>query len=648
MKKCQIIILLCLGFLISSKITVAQTWSDAGVFPTTTARINTVDFYSSTFSLSGGYLGFNPVRFKSFDGGQNWSSFSSTLNYETFDFHIFSSTEILAAASAGVFRSTDGGVNFTQVTFPGNSIRGRLAFANATTGWHIGTSNSGSSYIYYTSNGGTSWSSQIPASFGVALIDVACFSSNNAWIVGEQGLINATTDGGNNWFVQTSGVTSHLNGIHFSSLTTGVAVGNNGVILRTIDGGSTWSTITFNTTESLNDVHFTTTTEGWIVGNNGTVLKTIDGGLTWTAEASGTTEHIYEVDFLNPFVGLAVGANCKVIRYQGNCTETNTVSYTHCGAYFWGGQNRPTSGQYVSTFSNQYGCDSTVTLNLTVLPLGASTITAAACDSYSLNGETYTFSGTFTQELTSVNSCDSIITLNLTITLSTSPSVTVNGNQLIAITNNSFTYQWLDCNANFAEIAGATNQVYSPSSSGSYTFVTPAIGSCPADTATCVQFCVGLNTSLSLNGTTLAVNQTGASYQWLDCGNGNAIISGATNQNYNPTTTGVYAVEITFNGCTGILNCTPVTISGNPSSIIENEAMNFNIYPNPANSTISVSNVTFGSTVTIIDVMGKRVSSTKAVNTTVDLSVETLSNGIYFVEIENNGVVALKKLVVSK
>ncbi len=626
----------------------AQTWSDATVSPTTAARINTVDFYSSTFSLSGGYLGFNPVRFKSLDGGQNWSSFSSTLNYETFDFHIFSSTEILAAASAGVFRSTDGGVNFTQVSSGVNSSNGRLAFANATKGWHIATSNTGFGYIFHTTNGGASWSQQIQATFGLALNDVACFSANNAWIVGEQGLINATIDGGDIWSAQTSGITTNLNGIHFTSLTTGVAVGNNGVILRTTDGGTTWSSITSNTTESLNDVHFTTTTEGWIVGNNGTVLKTIDGGLTWSAETSGTTEHLYEVDFLNPFVGLAVGANCKVIRYQANCTETNTVSYTHCGAYFWGGQNRPTSGQYVATFPNQYGCDSTVTLNLTVLPIANATLSANACDSYSLNGETYTFSGTFTQELTSVNGCDSIITLNLSITPSPLPSISVNGNQLIAITNNSFTYQWLDCNANFAEIAGANNQDYSPSASGSYTFATPAIGSCPADTATCVQYCVGLNTSLSLNGTTLSANQTGATYQWLDCGNGNAIISGATNQSFIPTITGIYAVEITFNGCTGISNCTQVTISGGPSSIDEQELNNIKIYPIPANSIVSVANLIVGSTVTITDVMGTRVYATKAVNTFIDLSVETLSNGLYFIEIEHNGVIAQKKLVVSK
>ncbi len=74
-------------------------------------------------------------------------------------------------------------------------------------------------------------------------------------------------------------------------------------------------------------------------------------------------------------------------------------------------------------------------------------------------------------------------------------------------------------------------------------------------------------------------------------------------------------------------------------SINESDIVTFKIYPNPANSTVLVSNVTIGSTVTIIDVMGKREYATNAVNTTVDLSVETLSNGIYFIEIENNGAV---------
>jgi hypothetical protein len=44
-----------------------------------------------------------------------------------------------------------------------------------------------------------------------------------------------------------------------------------------------------------------------------------------------------------------------------------------------------------------------------------STITQSACSSYSLNGQTYTQSGTYTQVRTNVTGCDSTITLNLTI-----------------------------------------------------------------------------------------------------------------------------------------------------------------------------------------------------------------------------------------
>lgn len=162
-------------------------------------------------------------------------------------------------------------------------------------------------------------------------------------------------------------------------------------------------------------------------------------------------------------------------------------------------------------------------------------------------------------------------------------------------------------------------------------------------------FTEGVQTSLNGNVVSIDSPTSSATFQWIDCNNSNAPISGATSLSFTPTVSGNYAVVVTANGCTETSTCTQVTIGGgNPSSISENEVTNFNIYPNPANSTVSVSNVTIGSTVTIIDVMGKRVYATKAVYTTVDLSVETLSNGIYFIEIENNGAVAQKKLVVSK
>ena len=54
--------------------------------------------------------------------------------------------------------------------------------------------------------------------------------------------------------------------------------------------------------------------------------------------------------------------------------------------------------------------------NLYLSQLGAqSTLTQTALDSYTLNGQTYTQSGTYTQVIPSANGCDSTITLNLTL-----------------------------------------------------------------------------------------------------------------------------------------------------------------------------------------------------------------------------------------
>jgi len=94
-----------------------------------------------------------------------------------------------------------------------------------------------------------------------------------------------------------------------------------------------------------------------------------------------------------------------------------------------------------------------------------------ACDSYTwIDGNTYTSSNnTATYTLTSVNGCDSIITLDLTITSINSMVDVVNGLTLQAQSATTGTsYQWLDCNDNFAPISGETNVTFTPQVSGNY------------------------------------------------------------------------------------------------------------------------------------------------------------------------------------
>lgn len=73
------------------------------------------------------------------------------------------------------------------------------------------------------------------------------------------------------------------------------------------------------------------------------------------------------------------------------------------------------SGSYVLTGASNEGCIGTDTVFVSVNDASSNTITASALDSYSLNGQTYTSSGTYTQILTNAGGCDSLLTLNLTL-----------------------------------------------------------------------------------------------------------------------------------------------------------------------------------------------------------------------------------------
>jgi Concanavalin A-like lectin/glucanases superfamily/Secretion system C-terminal sorting domain len=74
-----------------------------------------------------------------------------------------------------------------------------------------------------------------------------------------------------------------------------------------------------------------------------------------------------------------------------------------------------TSGSYVLNGASNEGCLGTDTVFVSVNAASSNTISAAAIDSYTINGQTYTASGTYTQILTNSVGCDSLLTINLTL-----------------------------------------------------------------------------------------------------------------------------------------------------------------------------------------------------------------------------------------
>ncbi|MBI3134099.1 MAG: T9SS type A sorting domain-containing protein [Bacteroidetes bacterium] len=171
-----------------------------------------------------------------------------------------------------------------------------------------------------------------------------------------------------------------------------------------------------------------------------------------------------------------------------NYSTTGTDVQTQCDQYTWIDGNTYTASNNTAThvLTNSVGCDSVVTLDLTINYANASTDVQAHCDSYTwIDGNTYTTDNNTAQfTLTNMSGCDSLVTLNLTITTTPTAAAVNNGDGTLSATG-SGTYQWIDCGTN-APVSGATSATFVPLVNGDYAVIVTG-GSCD-DTSACVTY----------------------------------------------------------------------------------------------------------------------------------------------------------------
>ena len=101
--------------------------------------------------------------------------------------------------------------------------------------------------------------------------------------------------------------------------------------------------------------------------------------------------------------------------------QNDTAETCQGTPYVWRGRSLQTSGFYVDSVANTYGCEDIYTLFLTVTPKNYDTVRATIClgDTYNENGfnVTPTYAGTIYDQLVLTNQygCDSIVSLVLTV-----------------------------------------------------------------------------------------------------------------------------------------------------------------------------------------------------------------------------------------
>ncbi|MFM2224915.1 MAG: hypothetical protein RJA07_1117 [Bacteroidota bacterium] len=130
---------------------------------------------------------------------------------------------------------------------------------------------------------------------------------------------------------------------------------------------------------------------------------------------SYTTAGIHTT-MLKNYLGCDSSANLNLTILQNS--TTNIYATTCIGTpYIFNGNNYSTNGNYTIHLTNYVGCDSTITLHLSIKQNSTSVTNAATCVSvpYIFNGNAYTTAGSYTVHLINYAGCDSAATLNLSV-----------------------------------------------------------------------------------------------------------------------------------------------------------------------------------------------------------------------------------------
>ncbi len=102
-----------------------------------------------------------------------------------------------------------------------------------------------------------------------------------------------------------------------------------------------------------------------------------------------------------------------------NSSDTTLLNQTACGSFFWGvnSTNYLTTGVYFHTISSTHGCDSVLQLNLTVQNSTSANLIQVACHQFVSPSGNFTWNTTGVYQDTILNSwgCDSVISIQLTI-----------------------------------------------------------------------------------------------------------------------------------------------------------------------------------------------------------------------------------------
>lgn len=189
-----------------------------------------------------------------------------------------------------ILHTSDGGSNWVKQESPVDVFLMGVDFIDAEKGWVVG----GNTTILHTADGGKTWTVQ-HGDEDYYLKRVSFCDDRHGWAVGEFGYTYRTEDGGATWvhqagFFGISDETGMIEGdiFRFDVLTidpmTAWVVGIDGYVGKTVDGGENWLNLTQAGNVPRQQIFTIASTKNRVfIGGNRVLLASSDGGQTFNS-----------------------------------------------------------------------------------------------------------------------------------------------------------------------------------------------------------------------------------------------------------------------------------------------------------------------------------------------------------------------------
>ncbi len=277
------------------------------------------------------------------DVGYAWTDISLPTASDVHTIYRISNTLALVGATGKIYRSTNEGTAWTDVTPAGNGSSEIVkAISNVVNSQQYAVNSNGE--VYNSTDSGVTWgttaSTGVTASLNSVLQVSTSASTEDVLVVGNAGTILRTTDRGVTW----ENLTSQLGNIGdyvlvYGNATTGIGIAaSNGTLVRSGSFGSTPFYKIYEDRMAAEKRGLNDNSTNLTVGNDGIIYTTTDSGVSWKKAVveEGSPYHLNSVSQTGTWtpgtsgIAIAVGSEgrIKVTTNGGNTWNNHAMDWT--------------------------------------------------------------------------------------------------------------------------------------------------------------------------------------------------------------------------------------------------------------------------------------------------------------------------------